>query len=251
MKKFIDVSILLFLSLCIVFSLTSCKGINRGEGYVYPWSEDINYVKITISDTEYIHFYEKLGIGEWVNGTNEFTFRFDGIISGTYSNGTAELYRDTPGHTDYYYRVDTHGIMLWSQITLGGKTQYYKIVMLDVASLTEADKTNANVFMQKDEGGNVLAAFKRVVADGLLFVSAVDAEKNTYFFDGGNVGSELGTLSVNGVEKYRYKIKSYNDDSTATLEITSLEDGKTYSATLDYSKSGAYVFIIGEIIDNS
>ena len=70
MKKFIDVSILLFLSLCIVFSLTSCKGINHGEGYVYPWSEDINYVKITISDTEYIHFYEKLGIGEWVNGTD-------------------------------------------------------------------------------------------------------------------------------------------------------------------------------------
>ena len=50
--------------------MTSCKGINRGEGYVYPWSEDINYVKITISDTEYIHFYEKLGIGEWVNGTD-------------------------------------------------------------------------------------------------------------------------------------------------------------------------------------
>ena len=70
MKKFIDVSILLFLSLCIVFSLTSCRGINRGEGYVYPWSKDINYVKITISDTEYIHFYEKLGIGEWVNGTD-------------------------------------------------------------------------------------------------------------------------------------------------------------------------------------
>ena len=70
MKKFKHSFILLFLSFCIVFSLTSCKGINRGEGYVYPWSENINYVKITISDTEYIHFYEKLGIGEWVNGTD-------------------------------------------------------------------------------------------------------------------------------------------------------------------------------------
>lgn len=60
--------VLILLSACI--GLSSCKGINRGEGYVYPWSKDINYVKITISDTEYIHFYEKLGIGEWVNGTD-------------------------------------------------------------------------------------------------------------------------------------------------------------------------------------
>ena len=60
--------ILVLLSACI--GLSSCKGINRGEGYVYTWSKDINYVKITISDTEYIHFYEKLGIGEWVNGTD-------------------------------------------------------------------------------------------------------------------------------------------------------------------------------------
>ena len=69
MKKFIDVSILLFLSLCIVFSLTSCKGINRGEGYVFQWSEDTNYVVITISDTEYIHFLTDSGIGEWVTST--------------------------------------------------------------------------------------------------------------------------------------------------------------------------------------
>ncbi len=90
MKKFIDVSILLFLSLCIVFSLTSCKGINRGEGYVYPWSEDINYVKITISDTEYIHFYEKLGIGEWVNG-NDISLISIGSVYQPISN--ADAYR--------------------------------------------------------------------------------------------------------------------------------------------------------------
>lgn len=70
MKRIIRSFILVLLSLCAIVTLTSCKGINRGEGYVYPWSEDINYVKITISDTEYIHFYEKLGIGEWVNGTD-------------------------------------------------------------------------------------------------------------------------------------------------------------------------------------
>lgn len=70
MGKFIRSFILLLLTLCTIVTLTSCKGINRGEGYVYPRSKDINYVKITISDTEYIHFYEKWGIGEWVNGTD-------------------------------------------------------------------------------------------------------------------------------------------------------------------------------------
>ena len=189
--------------------------------------------------------------GDWVNGTGEFTLRFDGITSGAYSNGVAQLYRGTPSHTDYYYRTESYGITLWSQTLLGGKTQYYKVVMLDVATLTDADKTAMNVFMKKDEHGNILAAFRRIEADGLLFATAKDAAGNTYFFDGENVNGNLGHLSVNDEVKYTYKIKAYNDDSTATLEITSLEDGKTYSATLDYSKSGAYIFIIGEIIDNS
>ena len=189
--------------------------------------------------------------GEWVNGTNEFTFRFDGITSGAYSNGVAELYRNTPSHTDYYYRTESYGITLWSQTMLGGKTLYYKLVMLDVESLTEADKTAMNVFMKKDENGNILAAFRRIEADGLLFVNAKDEAGNTYFFDGENVNGNVGHLSVNGEVKYTYKVKAYNDDATATLELTSLEDGKTYSATLDYSKSGAYILTIGEIIDDT
>ncbi len=59
--------ILIMLSICI--TLSSCKGINRGEGYVFQWSEDTNYVVITISDTEYIHFLMDSGIGEWVTST--------------------------------------------------------------------------------------------------------------------------------------------------------------------------------------
>ena len=59
--------ILIFLSVCI--TLSSCKGINHGEGYVFLWSEDTNYVVITISDTEYIHFLMDSGIGEWVTST--------------------------------------------------------------------------------------------------------------------------------------------------------------------------------------
>ncbi len=49
--------------------MSSCKGINRGEGYVFQWSKDTNYVVITISDTEYIHFLMDSGIGEWVTST--------------------------------------------------------------------------------------------------------------------------------------------------------------------------------------
>ena len=189
--------------------------------------------------------------GEWINGTGEFTLRFDGITSGSFSNGVAELYRNTPSHTDYYYRTESYGITLWSQTMLGGKTLYYKLVMLDVATLTDADKTAMNVFMQKDEHGNILAAFRRIEADGLLFVNAKDADGNTYFFDGENVNGNVGHLSVNGEVKYTYKVKAYNDNSTATLELTSIEDGTKYSATLDYSTSGAYTIEISEIIDDT
>lgn len=189
--------------------------------------------------------------GEWVSGNGEFTLRFDGITSGAYSNGTAELYRNTPSHTDYYYRTESYGITLWSQTALGGKTQYYKIIMLDVAQLTDKDKTAVNVFMKKDGHGNILAAFKRVEADGLLFVTAKDADGNTYFFDGENVGGNPGHLSVNGEVQYTYKVKAYNEDETATLELTSIADGTVYSATLDYSTNGAYVLTIGEILNNN
>ena len=123
--------------------------------------------------------------------------------------------------------------------------------MLDVNSLTDADKAAMNVFMKKDENGNVLAAFRRIEADGLLFVNAKDASGNTYFFDGENVNGNPGHLYVNDEMKYTYKVKAYNDDSTATLELTSLEDGTVYSATLDYSKSGAYTIVIEKIPDNS
>lgn len=59
--------ILILLSACI--GLSSCKGINRGQGYVFQWSKDANYVVFTISDTEYIHFLMDSGVGEWVTDT--------------------------------------------------------------------------------------------------------------------------------------------------------------------------------------
>ena len=192
--------------------------------------------------------------GEWVSGNGEFTFRFDGIYSTEFESGDkgiAELYRNTPSHTDYYYRTTAYGITLWSQTVLGGKTQYYEIVMLDVETLTDEEKTSMNIFMKKDENGNILAAFKRVEADGLIFLTATDDDGNNYFFDGKNANGNLGNLYVNDEAMYSYKIKSYNDDSTATLELTRLEDGVMFSATLDYSQDGVIRLIIGEIIEEN
>ena len=80
--------ILILLSVCI--SLTSCKGINRGEGYVFQWSEDNNYVVITISDTEYIHFFMDSGIGEWVTSTGCWPIT---IVSVYYPVENANAYR--------------------------------------------------------------------------------------------------------------------------------------------------------------
>ncbi len=68
MRKIKSSFIFLFLFVCILFTCISCKGINRGEGYVFLWSENDNYAKIMISDTEYIHFNKSNGIGEWVVG---------------------------------------------------------------------------------------------------------------------------------------------------------------------------------------
>lgn len=90
MKKFRFPYILFLLSLCIVFSLISCKGINRGEGYVFQWSEDTNYVVITISDTEYIHFFMDSGVGEWVTSTDSSPITISSVY---YPINDADAYR--------------------------------------------------------------------------------------------------------------------------------------------------------------
>ena len=66
MKKMTGWALIVFLTLTLVCALASCKGVNRGEGYVFLWSENANYARITISDREYIHFHRDSGVGEWV-----------------------------------------------------------------------------------------------------------------------------------------------------------------------------------------
>lgn len=90
MKKFRSSFILVLLSLCIVFSLTSCKGINRGEGYVFQWSKNDNYARITISDTEYIHFNKNDGIGEWVTSAGSTPITISSVY---YPVKNADAYR--------------------------------------------------------------------------------------------------------------------------------------------------------------
>lgn len=183
--------------------------------------------------------------GEWVRNDGDFTVVFDGITSGQYSYGIAYITRGGPGQTDYYYRTEERGVMMWSQTTLGGRTQYFKLEMLDLNTATDAELNADDVYVKRDALGNIVGAFRRVEADGLIFTVARDAQNNEYFFDGGNVDNTSGKLYVNDVYKYDYVIKSYNDNSTATIEVTDIETKITYTATLDYSVSGAYTMTIG------
>lgn len=97
MKKFRHSFILIFLSLCIVFSITSCKGINRGEGYVFQYSEDKNYVVITISDTEYIHFFMDSGIGEWVTNMGSSPITIESVYYPVRNANAYRLFRYSGG----------------------------------------------------------------------------------------------------------------------------------------------------------
>lgn len=165
--------------------------------------------------------------GAWSRNDGEFTIRFDGVSSGSYSNGSATIsWRNGASSTPYYYSIQDRGTMLWSQEALGGRTIYYKIEMLDVNS--EAAKAD-DAYVQTDADGNVVAAFRRVEVDGLYLTEATDANDadTVYFFDG------EGKLYVGNEVAYEYKITSYNTDDTAYLEVT--KDGVTYFAVLDYS----------------
>ena len=188
--------------------------------------------------------------GEWVSGNNEFTLIFDGITSGAYAYGAAQLYRNTPSYTAYSYHTTKHGIILWSQTVLGGKTQYYKIVPLNVEDLTEAELGAVNVFLKKDADGNIIAAFKRVLADGILFVEAVDDAGNDYLFDGENANGNLGHIYVNGEVKYTYRVTEYVNEDTVKLVVTDIKTNVSYQATILYPEEGDNLFILGEIIEN-
>lgn len=165
--------------------------------------------------------------GTWTsNKDKKLSISFDGVTSG-YVNGCAKISRqgDTTA-TPYYYRYYEQGILMWSQDALAGKTWYYKIVEVDLTENPELIN-DRNLFVNEDG----TRAFRRVEADGVCFVEATDVNDAsvTYYFDG------EGGLYANGVKRYTYKLTSYNDNNTVSMEITEIESGKTYAATLNYA----------------
>ncbi|MBQ9106373.1 MAG: hypothetical protein IJY56_00620 [Clostridia bacterium] len=107
MKKFKNLFFLALVSLCIIFT-SSCKGINRGEGYVFSWSEYDNYARITISDTEYIHFHRNEHIGEWVVGDKSSPIAITSVF---FPIRNADAYR--------LYRYNTENDVDFAKIDLG------------------------------------------------------------------------------------------------------------------------------------
>ena len=164
--------------------------------------------------------------GSWVSADG-FTLRFDGLTNGAYANGTAALsWKNSTNSTPYYYTMSEKGIMLWSQETLGGSYVYYKLELLETA-----DPTDKNIFVQRDEEGNVIKALRRTKVDSLYMTEAKDLndENVVYFFDG------EGRLLVGDEVAYTYEIRSFNTDNTVYLTLT--KDGVKYFAVLDYGKS--------------
>jgi hypothetical protein len=174
--------------------------------------------------------------GTWtLNKDKKMSISFDGVTSG-YVNGIANLTRNG-NHTPYYYSIYDNGILFWSQDLLGGKTLYYKIVEIDLEANPELIN-DPNAYVNADR----TRAIYRIEVDGLYLTEATDSKdaKVVYFFDG------EGNLLVNGEIVYTYVIKSYNNDSTATLVVTDVKTGVKYNATLDYSNAGKEILTIGE-----
>ena len=182
--------------------------------------------------------------GEWIG--KSFTLTFDGIESGAYSYGQAILARGA-GETSYNYRTSKHGTVMWSQVALGGEIWYYDIITLNIAT---DDLSGADVFVQKDADGNVVAAIKRVrrtSVDDLLFATATDNAGNRYFFYGNNVNGANGDLYVNDQLTHSYKIlKNDSQNKLITLEITEKSTNTTYHATLNYSVNGQFILQIDD-----
>ncbi len=181
--------------------------------------------------------------GEWTRNDGDFAMSFDGVTSGAYANGAALLYRGDKEHaTPYYYTAGDRGTMLWSQDALAGSIMYYKLEWLDASS----DEAKANdVFVQKDEDGNIVKAFRRVKVDSLYMTEAKDSNNPSivYFFDG------LGKLYVGDEIAYEYKLVSF-DNTSSTAKLTLTKDGKTYDAVLNYKDSQNITLTITEAVES-
>ena len=186
------------------------------------------------------------GTWYWTGDKGKTTLSFDGVSSG-YINGYAEqtlTLNTLTVTTEYFYTFRDKGIVMWSRELMAERTWYFRLDLVPEEQMEEAAKRN-DAYVLYDEQGNVKKVLVRAEVDGLYLTEAFDASGNEYLFDG------EGNLLVDGVAKYRYKIKAYNSNNTANLEVTDIETGKLYAATLDYSDSTHILFILGdEIVEN-
>jgi hypothetical protein len=183
------------------------------------------------------------GTWSWNSDNGKTTLAFDGVTSG-YINGYAELtltLNTMSVVTEYFYAIRENGIVMWSREAMAERTWYFRLDFVAKEDLEEAAKQK-DAFVLRDKDGNVVNVLLRAEVDGLYLTEAFDEKGNEYLFDG------EGKLLVNGEEKYSYKIKAYNSNNTATLEVTDLTTGKTYEATLDYEDATHILFTLGEEI---
>ncbi len=186
---------------------------------------------------------ELYGTWEWNRDNGKTSLRFDGVESG-YINGFAELtlkLNTVEVVTDYFYMVRDGGIVMWSREPMAERTWYFRLDLVPEEEREEAAKEE-DVFVLRDEQGNVLQVLRRAEVDGLYLTNAFDEKGTEYLFDG------EGNMKVGDEVKYTYTIKSYNSDNTATLEVVDVATGIKYSATLDYKDSTHILFTLGEEI---
>ncbi len=182
------------------------------------------------------------GTWEWSEDGGKTTMKFDGVTSG-YVNGYAELtltlnYSEVV--TEYFYSMRENGIVFWSRAPMAGKTVYFRLDLVDKASVT-SDKGYFELEGRTD--GKVLV---RTEVDGLFLTEAFDREGNKYLFDGNGNMKAMDENDVVGEVKYTYEIKSFNADNTATLHVVDVETNVKYEATLDYKDATHILFTVGE-----
>jgi hypothetical protein len=186
------------------------------------------------------------GEWSWNSDNGKTTLTFDGVTSG-YVNGFAELtltLNTIEVVTEYFYAIRKEGIVMWSREPMAERTWYFRLDFVPEEEMDEASKQK-DAFVLRNEDGEVIGVLLRAEVDGLYLTKAFDEKANEYLFDG------EGKLLVNSEEKYSYKIKAYNSNNTASLEVTDLATGKSYEATLDYEDATHILFTIGDEIVES
>ena len=183
------------------------------------------------------------GTWYWTGDKGKTTLTFDGVTSG-YVNGYAEqilALNTITVATEYFYMFRDKGIVMWSRELMAERTWYFRLDLVPEEEMEEAAK-RSDAYVLYDENGNIAKVLVRAEVDGLYLTEAFDEDGNEYLFDG------EGNLLVNGKAEYTYKIKAYNSNNTATLEVVNIQTGKAYEATLDYRDSTYILFVLGEEI---